>query len=170
MTRRFTNRAMAVALVAIPGLVLAGFTDTSAAPQGRATPVGPVADAPGAYVAPSLKNATGAQQVVVQLVRPALAASVAEDALADNTLPTKTAQRSSLAAIKTDQDAVVAAARQIGATEQGRLSRSLNAVVMTIDASKLDNVANITGVISVRPVLTYTTDGNDKVTDRKSVV
>ena len=165
MTRRFTNRAMAVALVAIPGLVLAGFTDTSAAPQGRATPVGPVADAPGAYVAPSLKNATGAQQVVVQLVRPALAASVAEDALADNTLPTKTAQRSSLAAIKTDQDAVVAAARQMGATEQGRLSRSLNAVVMTIDASKLDNVANITGVISVRPVLTYTTDGNDKVTN-----
>ena len=128
-------------------------------------PVGEVPDAPGAYVAPSLKNATGAQQVVVQLVRPALAASVAEDALADNTLPTRSAQRSSLAAIKADQDTVAAAARRLGGTEQGRLSRSLNALVMTIDASKVDSVANITGVISVRPVLTYSTDGIDKVTN-----
>jgi subtilisin family serine protease len=165
MTRRFTNRATAVALVAIPGLLLAGFTDTSAAPSGRAVPVGAVADAPGAYIAPSLKNATGAQQVVVQLARPALAASVAEDALADNALPTKTSQRASLDAIKTDQDAVVSAARQLGGTEQGRVSRSLNAVVMTIDASRVNSLAAIAGVISVRPVLTYSTEGNDKVTN-----
>ncbi len=59
--------------------------------------------------------------------------------------------------MKSQQDGVVNQARALGGREKGRASKSVNAVAVTIDASKIDELAAAPGVVSVRPVARYHT-------------
>jgi minor extracellular serine protease Vpr len=132
---------------------------------GRATPVpvgaaAPVPDSPGASIAPDLRGRVGRTQVVVQLARASLTGSVAEGAIRDRTLPTKAGQKAQLDAIKTDQDAVSAAARSLGGRELARINKSLNALVLDVDASRVADLAAVPGVVSIRPVRTYETQAD----------
>jgi subtilisin family serine protease len=115
-----------------------------------------VGDGP-ATVEPRLLKAKGEVQVVVGLSEPSLAESVPTDALVAGTLPSAAAQQATLDTVEAQQDAVVAEAEALGATEEARVDTSLNAVVLTVDASEIPELAQIDGVTSVRPVGRYTT-------------
>ena len=60
------------------------------------------------------------------------------DAITDQTLPDAGTQQAVVAAAEAQQDAVAAAAATLGATVVAAVSKSINAVVMTVDASRLD--------------------------------
>ena len=108
-------------------------------------------------IEPRLLRAKGEVQVVVGLSEPSLAESVPADALVEGTLPPAAVQQDQLAAIEVQQDAVVAEAEELGATEDARVDTSLNAVMLTVDAATVPELAQIEGVTSVRPVGRYTT-------------
>ncbi len=157
--------AAGVAAFVVPAMALVGaptaFAGTAPIPVGAfavsdGQPSGPV------YVAPSLRSAKGMRDVVVQLSGQSLAASVGEGAVTSHTLPTKDQQRAVLDGVKTDQDRVSREARKLGATERGRVSKSLNALVLRINAAKVSDLAAIPGIVSVRPLGTYRTQ-NEQV-------
>ena len=81
-----------------------------------APPVPPAArivpDEPGAGIDPTLAGAHGPVNVVLQLTNPSLSASVADDAVAQGTLPSAGVQRATVAAATRQQDGVVAPPRR----------------------------------------------------------
>ena len=115
-----------------------------------------IGDGP-ATVEPRLLKAKGDVDVVVGLSEPSLAESVPADALVDKTLPSPATQKATMASIDDQQDAVVAEAESLGATEQARVDTAINAVVLTVDAGAIPDLAQIAGVTSIRPVGRYTT-------------
>ncbi len=152
--------AAGVAAFVVPAMALVGAPTASAGtapiPVGAPVvsdgqPTGPV------YVAPSLRSATGMRDVVVQLSGKSLAASVGEGAVTAHTLPTPAEQRAVLDGVRTDQDRVSREARKLGASERGRVSKSLNALVLHINAARISDLAAIPGIVSVRPLGTYHT-------------
>ena len=93
----------------------------------------------------------------MRLSEPSLAGALAEDALATGQVPDAPTQQAHLARVKNQQDGVVNRARALGGREKGRVSKSVNAVAVTIDASQIDALAAAPGVVSVRPVARYHT-------------
>ncbi len=61
------------------------------------------------------------------------------------------------------QNALLAQIRQLGGVETGRLTKALNAVVVSIDAAKLNDLAGLSGVVSVRPVVHHQLDLSETV-------
>ena len=105
----------------------------------------------------SLRRARGPVEVIVRLSEPSLAGALAEDALATGQVPDAPTQQAQLARVKNQQDSVVNRARALGGREKGRVSKSVNAVAVKIDASQIDALAATPGVVSVRPVARYHT-------------
>jgi len=152
--------AAILALLIVPALALTGAPAATAGTPPVPVTDDVVTDGPPAgpvFVAPSLRGARGSRDVVVQLRRKSLSESVGEGAVTSHTLPTRTEQRSLLAAVKADQDGVSGAARALGARELGRVSKSLNAVVLQVDGTRIDDLARIPGVLSIRPLGSYRT-------------
>ena len=115
-----------------------------------------IADPTAAAIAPSRVNTTGPVDVVVTLADPSLAAKHGASAKQHGSALSKQAAQAYLADLSAKQSDFSARAKALGARELGRFSRGINAVAVTIDASKLGELALLPGVQSVRPVGNYT--------------
>src|SRR5277367_5841922 len=98
------------------------------------------------------KVLAGTVQVGIKLSDPPLVVSVGANAKQNGTSMTADQQRAYLAQIKQKQDAVMAQVSAMGGVELGRVSKGHNALIVSIDASRLQDVHGISGVIAVRPV------------------
>lgn len=103
----------------------------------------------------ALTDATGPVQVVVQLSRAPLSKAVGAGAKQVGAALSTKQQKDHVKRVAADQDAFLAAARNLGATTQARVSIALNAVVITLDASRVTDLGAISGVTSIRPVGRY---------------
>jgi subtilisin family serine protease len=164
-TRKARLLGLAAGVAALPGLVLTTAGSAAAAP-GSPTGARPVSvpdsvkaagvDKAGS-LAPALRGAKGTVTVSVALSEKPVGASVAEDALVAGSLPSKASQQARTATVRAQQDRVIGQARGLGAKTLGRASRAANVVAMSVSASKLADLAKISGVVSVKPIARYRT-------------
>src|SRR5512133_1761773 len=160
-TRKARLLGFAFGAAALPGLALVISSSATAAPGSsggaRPTPVPAslkTVDKAGS-LAPALKAAKGTVTVSVALSRQPVGATVAQDSLRTGGLPTKASQQSQTRAVTAQQDQVIGQAHALGAKALGRASRAANAVALSIPASKLTDLTQIAGVVSVKPVARY---------------
>ncbi len=99
-------------------------------------------------------------EVVVQLNDPPLAAIAGKRS---ERLDIAAAQRAYAAQLAARQDSFMQSAGQLGATELARVSKALNAVIVSIPANRLAELAKLPGVKSVRPVRHYERDLSETV-------
>ena len=149
---------LAVGLAALPGLILAS-SGTAAADPREPVPVpesikGESAKGD-AVVPPSLRNAKGVVTVSVAMSVEPIAATVKADAITTGSLPSRTNQRARTAAVVAQQNRVVREARKLGARSLGRATVAANVVAMSIPAKNIKDLAELRGVISVKPVARY---------------
>ncbi len=107
--------------------------------------------APSGAISPGLHGKTGPVEVVVRLSTAPVADVIASGGSGTDELARE-------ASIESQQNSVSATAAQLGATELGRVDQALNAVMVQIDASQLQSLAAVPGVVSVKPVHTYSLD------------
>ncbi|MBM7787119.1 S8 family peptidase [Tenggerimyces flavus] len=108
---------------------------------------------------PSLRTAKGTVNVTVGLAD----ASLAEQVVASGNTLSKSQQQQYVNGLKAKQSTVGSAIKGLGGRERARLQKSLNSVVVAIDASKVDEVAAIPGVESVRRLYNYQLDLSETV-------
>jgi len=107
-------------------------------------------------VMPSRTERTkGTVQVVVRLADKPLALAVGPNAKRLGSSMTLDQRRAYMATLKAKQDALSTQVKALGGREDARVSKAHNAVVFTVNASTLPQIARIAGVASVRPVGTY---------------
>jgi minor extracellular serine protease Vpr len=156
---------LAAGVAALPGLVLTTAGSAAAAPGSptgaRPVPVPDSVKAAGldkaGSLAPALRTAKGTVTVSVALSEKPVGASVSEDALVTGSMPSKASQQAQTATVRAQQDRVIGQARGLGAKALGRASRAANVVAMSVSASKLTDLAKISGVVSVKPIASYET-------------
>jgi subtilisin family serine protease len=102
------------------------------------------------------KVLTGTVQVGVKLQDAPLVVAVGANAKQNGIQMTAAQQQAYLAQLKQKQDAVMAQIRTMGGTELGRVSKSHNVLIVSIDARQLQAVHAISGVVAVRPVPDHT--------------
>jgi minor extracellular serine protease Vpr len=159
--RRPTTRLMGIAacVAALPGLVLT-MSPAAAEPVSASRPV-PIPEALKAEglakgsLAPSLRKAVGTVTVSVAMSEKPIAATVPDGATSSGSLPSRSAQRSQTSDVVSQQDQMITQARKLGARSLGRASKAANVVAMTIPAKNLDELAKLSGVVSVKPVARY---------------
>lgn len=95
---------------------------------------------------------SGPVQVAVKLQDPPLVVEVGANAKQRGISMTAAEQQAYLAQLKAKQDAVMSQIRSLGGVELARLGKSHNALIVSIDAKRLQAVHGITGVVAVRPV------------------
>jgi subtilisin family serine protease len=95
---------------------------------------------------------SGPVQVGIKLQDPPLVVAVGANAKQNGITMTADQQRAYLAQLKQTQDAVMSQVKSLGGVELARMSKAHNALIVSIDASKLANIHGINGVIAVRPV------------------
>ena len=108
-----------------------------------------------ATVDPVLLRAKGEVEAVVGLSDSPLAVAQGKNAKRQGGKLDKAQQRAYLADLARKQDGVMGQIGGLGGRELGRVSKALNAVIISIDASKIKDVAKVPGVVSVRPVINY---------------
>ena len=101
---------------------------------------------------------SGATEVVVQLSKPGLAAAVKAAGTLDGG-----AQQAHLEGVEAQQDAFGAQLGSLGGRELGRVAKSLNAVVVSVDASRVADLRALPDVTSVRPLGRYQLDLRETV-------
>jgi len=147
------------------GLLL-GSTALAADVSRLALPGGPVTvDAtprvslPQALVAskvdPSLAGAQGTVEVWVKLAGPSVAAANGDNAKTRGGLLSKEQRQAYRETLDREHDQLAGAARALGGRELGRVARAHNAVAVSIDASRLAELAARPGVEQIRPVMNY---------------
>lgn len=114
-------------------------------------------------MAPGLINASGKVEVVVKLSDAPLAAAQGKSAKQRGFALNRSQAGIYLADLNGKQDALLASVRALGGVEVARLSKALNAVIVSIDASQLPSLAQLPGVVSVRGVGTYSLDLSETV-------
>src|SRR5207245_2921115 len=72
-------------------------------------------------------------------------------------------QRAYLHQLAQKQDALMGQVRGLGGNELARVSKALNAVVIAIDASRIQDVAALPGVRTIRPLINYQLDLSETV-------
>ncbi len=121
----------------------------------------PEATAPAAAlakIAPPLLFAEGKVTVVVRLADAPLAVAAGKNARQQGGRLTRAAQQARVRQLLSRQDPLVATVRQRGGTVEARLTKALNAVVVTVDARFLPQLARNPGVVAIRPVADYELD------------
>jgi subtilisin family serine protease len=103
-----------------------------------------------------LQGLTGEVAVVVRLKAAPLAAAAGPNARRLGARLTPAQQQAYLAQLRTGQDAVMTQVGALGGTEIARVSKALNAVIVSIDAAQLTAVQGISAVATIRPVVDYT--------------
>jgi subtilisin family serine protease len=101
------------------------------------------------------KTLTGTVQVGIKLQDAPLVVAVGVNAKQNGIAMTAAQQIAYLAQLKQKQDAVMAQITALGGTELGRVSKAHNALAVSIDASALQAIHGITGVVAVRPLADY---------------
>lgn len=112
--------------------------------------------APVAGVQPSrLRQQVGPVQVAVRLADKPLALAVGANARRLGSTMSLTQRRAYMAALKTKQDALMAQIGALGGTELARVGKAYNALVISVDASRLPQIARLPGVTALRPVVDH---------------
>ena len=106
---------------------------------------------------------TGKVDVVVKLSDAPLAVAQGAAAKQRGGMMNRTQAQAYLQGLGARQDGVMAQIRALGGVEQARVSRALNAVIVSIDARRLSTVAQLPGVVSVRAVGNYQLHLSDTV-------
>src|ERR1051326_906466 len=117
----------------------------------------------GASVDSRLLAARGEVQVVVRLADVPLAVAQGEGAKKLGGKLNRAQQRAHVAGLSQKQDDLMRAVGGMGGRELSRLSKSLNAVILKVDASHMSAIAALPNVASVRPVLNYKLDLSETV-------
>ncbi len=142
------------ALFCVIGLVASMAMDAG----NRAIDVSGLKVGPGQEVAalePALLRAKGEVEVVVRLVDAPLAVAHGRNAKQKGGALDKAQQRAHLDQLARKQDALMGQIRGLGGRELGRVSKALNAVFVSIDASRLKEAAALPGVLGIRPLINY---------------
>lgn len=109
----------------------------------------------GVSVDSQLEGLKGTVEVVVRLKAPSLTQALGRDIKRAANKPTLVENQGHLQRISQEQDALMAQISSMGGREITRFSRALNAVVVSIDASRIRDVAKMAGVSAVRQVTHY---------------
>lgn len=119
-------------------------------------PAGTVTNVP----PPLMASRRGEIEVAVRLTGKPLAAVAGSK---QGTKWTRAKQRNYLATLNTAQNAVMSQVGALGGTEITRLSKAHNAVIVSIDAKKVPELARIAGVAGVRRIINYEQSLSDTV-------
>jgi len=114
-------------------------------------------------ISPQLQRQSGEIQVVVTLVDPPLAAVAGEHAKQLGSKLSSLQQRDYVRQLERQQDNLMAQVRGFGGKEVARLSKALNAVIVTVDAKYIKDIAALPNVLSVHPVINYELDLSETV-------
>jgi len=151
--------AAALLTISVPGgagAQAAGIADGLAVPGGSIS----------AKIDPSLNplRASGARVTVsVRLADPSLAEAVGENAKRVGAKLSRTAQRDHVNALKGKQRALMGRIAALGGREITATQKAVNAVVVNVEASRVDEIAAIPEVVSVKPVLNRELDLSETV-------
>ena len=104
---------------------------------------------------PSPASLSGEVQLVVTLDDPPLALAVGEGAKQQGSKLNAVEQKNYLRRLERKQDDLAAQAGAFGGKEVTRLTKSLNAVVVTVDAKYINDIAKLPNVVKVTPVHNY---------------
>ncbi len=144
------------------GLLLFALSTVATAQNGGVTYPSSLSDA--AYPGPATsainpkgtsKVLTGRVQVGIKLQDAPLVVAVGANAKQNGIAMTAAQQIAYLAQLKQKQDAVMAQVAALGGTELGRVSKAHNAIAVSVDASALQAIHGISGVVAVRPLADY---------------
>jgi len=113
--------------------------------------------------APRIATAGPSVQLVVQLSDAPLAVVHGKNAKKTGGNLSTAQQRDYLVQLEQKQDALLAQIRSLGGRDVARLSKSLNAVIVTVDASQVPAIAALSGVNSVRALHDYQLDLSETV-------
>lgn len=105
---------------------------------------------------------TGDVEVVVQLTKPSLASRQA-DAILGGAALSGDAQRNYLNELNGDQAGLLGSLNGLGARRLALLRKGLNAIVVTVDAKRIPDIAKLPGVHSVRVARNYQLDLSETV-------
>ena len=97
----------------------------------------------------------GLVQVGIKLQDPPLVVAVGANAKQKGIAMTADQQRAYLAQLAQKQNAVMSQVKALGGVELGRVSKGHNALIVSVDASHLEEIHGIEGVLAVRPVTDY---------------
>src|SRR5262245_57056763 len=114
-------------------------------------------------VDPQLTGATGPLQLVVQLGAAPLSVADGLNAKQLGSKLNAAQQRNYLSQLGQLQDQAMSQIRSVGGSEIARVSKALDALIVNIDASKVNALASFANVRSIRPVQTYEVDLTDVV-------
>ncbi|QSR30634.1 peptidase S8 [Nocardioides sp. S5] len=158
-------RARLVTFVSVIALGALGVTPSNATPSGPSDvsdfliPDGPVTT----DVDPRLKDATGKVSVVVGLADQPLAVAQGKDAKQRGAALSKGQAVGLLRQLDAKQDTLTEQVGDLGGREVARVSKALNAVVYEVDAARIAAIADLPGVMSIRPVGEYELDLSETV-------
>ena len=116
-----------------------------------------------AKVDSSLGSASGDVEVVIRLVGEPLAIANGPNAKRIGGVMSRAQQREHSAKVRRDQTATMARIAALGGTELGRVRVAYNALIVRVDAAKLENIAQLPEVQSVKAVGRYELDLIDTV-------
>jgi subtilisin family serine protease len=114
-------------------------------------------------VDPRLKAAKGQIEIVVGLLDAPLAIAHGRNFKQLGGALNPGQQRAYLRQLAQKQDALMGQVRGLGGRELGRVSKVYNAVAIAIDASRIQEVAALPGVRSIRPLINYQLDLSETV-------
>jgi len=114
-------------------------------------------------IAPELLEATGEIQVVVRLVDPPLASVVGTNAKQKGSSLKPNQQKGYLRMLDQKQQTLIDQIGSMNGKELSRVSKALNAVIVSVDASRLAEIAGLPNVASIRPVINYEVDLSETV-------
>jgi subtilisin family serine protease len=150
---------MSAVLVASPPLS----ANAGIAPIGDTAPLaipgGPIT----ATVDPSLRDARGQVTVSLRLADAPLAEAVGASAKQRGSKLSRDQQRRYTADLQAKQADLMRSVAALGGIERAALQKALNAVVVTIDAAQLEQVAALPQVTAIRPVLDAQMDLSETV-------
>lgn len=174
---RKTNTLVAVCCLALTGAALASpnpqlRSTTQVTPHAsripeRAPATGAAASAPArptprpltlAKVAPALLIAQGQVTAVVRLTDAPLTVAVGKHAKNLGAQIPAASQRAIVDGLRQKQDSILAVVKQNGGQVNARLTKALNAVVVTVDATLLPALARNASVATIRPLADYELD------------
>ncbi|WP_161965149.1 S8 family serine peptidase [Ornithinimicrobium cerasi] len=110
-----------------------------------------------------LADAEGKVTVSLRLSAPSLAEAVGEGAKQQGPALGKAAQRAHVASLERAQRGVAGRVKALGGEELATTQKAVNAVVVSVDVDDVRSLAEIPGVVSVRPVLDYELDLTETV-------
>lgn len=114
-------------------------------------------------VAEELTTAVGEVEVVVTLTDAPLAVAVGQGAKQKGVKLNPGQQRKYANDLGNKQNALLQQIAALGGREQARLTKALNAVVVTVDAARINEIAALPGVRSIRPMGEYQLDLTETV-------